>query len=90
MKYQVIGMSKSFFISKKNGKQYTNICIAHKDISFLGLHAETILLSEDALRDADIQTESGEMYATDGKRYFVDIDYNNRGFIVGLRFYNEG
>lgn len=89
MKYQVIGAMKAPFTSKKNQKQYMSICVAQKDINWIGVKAEPILLSEDVLKDADIQTENGEMFAYDGKKYMVDIDYNNRGFIVGLRFYND-
>lgn len=89
MKYQVIGAMKAPFTSKKNGKQYMSISVAQKDINWAGVKGETILLAEDVLKDADIQTDSGEMYANDGKKYFVDIDYNNRGFIIGLRFYND-
>lgn len=88
MKYQIIGAMKAPFTSKKNGKQYLSICVASKDINWTGVKAEPILLSEDQLRDADIQTESGEVFANDGKKYYADIDYNNRGFIIGLRFHN--
>lgn len=90
MKYIIVGKSRESFTSKKNGKKYLTISIAQKDINWIGLKAETLLLSEDMLMNADIATESGELYAqNDGRKYCVDIDYNNRGYIVAMRFYND-
>lgn len=89
MKYQVIGAAKAPFTSKKNNKAYQSISVAQRDINWIGVKGEVIILNEDVLRDADVQTENGEMFANDGKKYWVDIDYNNRGFIIGLRFYND-
>lgn len=89
MKFVVIGASRESFTSKKNGKRYRTISVAQKDINWIGTHGETMVLSEDNLNVADIETDNGEIFAADGKKYIVDIDYNNRGFIVGMRFYNE-
>lgn len=89
MKFMMLGIQRDTITSKKTGKKYKFISVGSKDVNWLGIKGESIMISEDSLMNADIQTESGEMYAVDGKKYVVDIDYNNRGFIVGLRFYND-
>lgn len=90
MEYRIIGMQKNAFTSKKNGKQYLPISVAVKDINWAGMKVEQILLSEDVLQGMSIDTESGEIFAPDGKNYFINIDYNNRGFIVDAKCYNKG
>lgn len=89
MKYMMLGMQRDTITSKKTGKKYKFISVGSKDVNWIGVKGESIMISEDNLMNADIQTESGELYAVDGKKYYVDIDYNNRGFIVGLHFYNQ-
>lgn len=89
MEYVILGAQKSAFTSKKNNKKYLPISVAMKDVNWVGSKCEQILLSEDVLQDMSIETESGEIYAKDGKTYYIDIEYNNRGFIIDARVYNK-
>lgn len=89
MEYVILGMQKSAFTSKKNGKKYLPISVGSKDLNWTGTKAEQILLTEDVLSGMSIETESGEIYAKDGKTYYINIEYNNRGFIVDARVYNK-
>ena len=90
MEYQIIGKANSAFVSKKNNKAYLPICVISKDLTWSGLKGEKILLSGDVLEGIDINTVSGEMFVpNDGNKYFIDIQYNNRGFIVDAKVYNK-
>ena len=89
MEYVILGMQKSAFTSKKNNKKYLPISVGSRDLNWVGTKAEQILLTEDVLSGMSIETESGEIYAKDGKTYYINIEYNNRGFIVDARVYNK-
>lgn len=89
MEYQIIGKAASSFRSKKNNKEYLPICVLSKDLTWTGLKAEQILLSEDVLNGLSIDTETGEIFANDNRKYFIDIQYNNRGFIIDAKVYNK-
>ena len=90
MEYQIIGKAVSSFRSKKNNKEYLPICVISKDLTWTGLKAEQILLSEEVLHGMDIDTETGDIFChNDNRKYFIDIQYNNRGFIVSARVYNK-
>lgn len=89
MEYQIIGKAASSFRSKKNNKEYLPICVLSKDLTWTGLKAEQILLSEDVLKGLSVETETGEIFANDNRKYFIDIQYNNRGFIVDAKVYNK-
>lgn len=90
MEYQIIGKAGSGFRSKKNNKEYLPICVISKDITWVGLKSEQILLSEDVLKGMSVETKSGLIYdPKDNLDYYIDIEYNNRGFIIGARVYNK-
>lgn len=89
MEYQIIGKAASSFRSKKNNKEYLPICVLSKDLTWTGLKAEQILLSEDVLKGLSVDTDSGEIFANDNRKYFIDIQYNNRGFIIDAKVYNK-
>lgn len=89
MEYVILGMAKSAFTSKKNGKKYLPISVGSRDLNWTGTKAEQILLTEEVLSGMSIETESGEIYAKDGKTYYINIEYNNRGFIVDAKCYNK-
>lgn len=90
MEYQIIGKASTSFRSKKNNKEYLPICVISKDLTWTGLKAEQILLSEDVLKGLSVDTDSGEIFVqNDGKKYFIDIQYNNRGFIIDAKVYNK-
>lgn len=88
MKLQIIGMRKTPITSKKNGKQYVLIATTEKTPDWYGICPTTQFLTEDLLRDLSIETENGEIYVADGKKYYFDADYNSRGQLVGGRIYN--
>ena len=90
MEYQIIGKAVSSFRSKKNNKEYLPICVISKDLTWTGLKAEQILLSEEVLKGLSVDTEDGEIFvANSTHKYFIDIQYNNRGFIVDAKVYNK-
>lgn len=89
MEYQIIGKAVSSFRSKKNNKEYLPICVLSKDLTWTGLKAEQILLSEDVLKGLSVDTDNGEIFANDNRKYFIDIQYNNRGFIIDAKVYNK-
>lgn len=88
MKLQIIGMKKTPITSKKNGKQYVLIATTEKTTDWFGICPTTQFLTEDLLRDLSIETDNGEIYVADGKKYYFDADYNSRGQLVGGRIYN--
>lgn len=88
MKYQIIGAMKSPITSSKNGKRYIAISVVEKSDNWFGMNATQLMLSQEALQNISIETESGEMYVPDGKKYYIDVDYNARGFVLGGRVYN--
>lgn len=88
MKLQIIGMKKTPVTSKKTGKQYVIIATTEKTPDWFGICPTTQFLTEDLLRDLSIETENGEIYVADGKKYYFDADYNSRGQLVGGRIYN--
>lgn len=90
MEYQIIGKAASSFRSKKNNKEYLPICVISKDLNWHGLKAEQILLSEEVLHGMDIDTDSGEIFVPrDNRDYYIDLEYNNRGFIISARVFNR-
>lgn len=88
MKLQIIGMKKTPIISKKNGKEYVLIATTEKNNDWFGICPTTQFLTEDLLRDLSIETDNGEIYVADGKKYYFDADYNSRGQLIGGRIYN--
>lgn len=89
MKYQIIGAMKMSFETKKGSKYKAISCMpVEKDDRWVGIPGETITFWNDTLREVVCETASGEWFAKDDKRYFIDIDYNKSGFIVGARIYN--
>lgn len=90
MEYQIIGKAASSIRSKKNNKEYLPICVISKDLTWVGLKAEQILLSEEVLKGLDNDTDSGEIFVpNDNRKYYINIEYNNRGFIVDAKIYNK-
>lgn len=88
MKLQIIGMKKTPITSKKDGRQYYLIATTERNPEWYGICPETQFLSDDIIRDLSIETENGEIYVADGKKYYFDADYNSRGRLVGGRIYN--
>lgn len=89
MKYQIIGAMK-MPQQTKNGKKYIGISVVpqQKDDRWSGLMAEQITLWESSLANLDVDTDNGEIFVNDGKKYYIDIDYARNGFINGARVYN--
>ena len=46
------------------------------------------MLWDSALANTSVETEDGEFYAKNEKKYFIDIDYDRNGYIVSARVYN--
>lgn len=88
MKLQIIGMKKTPITSKKNGQKYIIIATTEKSIDWSGICPTTQFLSEDIMNEISIETDNGEIYVADGKKYMFDADYNSRGQLVGGRIYN--
>lgn len=88
MKLQIIGMKKTPITSKKDGRQYYIIATTERNPEWTGICPSTQFLSDDIMRDLSIETENGEIYVADGKKYYFDADYNSRGRLVGGRIYN--
>lgn len=88
MKLQIIGMNRSVITSKRTGKKYVIIATHEKSPDWIGLNPTVQFLSEDIMRDISIETDNGEIYCADGKKYIFEADYNSRGYIVGGRIYN--
>ena len=89
MKYQIIGSSTTTRETKK-GSHYRILSVIPtlKELNFVGLHGTEVTLWDSALANTSVETENGEFYAKDDKKYFIDIDYDRNGFIVSARVYN--
>lgn len=89
MKYQIIGATSTTKETKK-GKHYRILSVIPtiKEIDFIGLHGTEIALWDNALENTSLETDNGEFYAKNDKKYFIDIDYDRNGFIVSARVYN--
>ena len=89
MLLQIVGRKKSKIQSKKNGKSYTIINTHEKDPDWMGVNSTTQFLDDDTMGRISVETDSGEIYLPDGKKYYFDADYNRYGRIVGGRIYND-
>lgn len=89
MKYQIIGdLGKT--IETKNGKHFRTISVVPQPIprDYKGLPAKELTLWDAALEVLSIETVSGVIFADDGRSYYIDIDYTDRGWINSARVYN--
>lgn len=89
MKYQIIGASTATKETKK-GSHYRILSVIPtlKELNFIGLHGTEIMLWDSALANTSVETEDGEFYAKNDKKYFIDIDYDRNGYIISARVYN--
>lgn len=90
MKYQIIGQQKTVRETKR-GTRYKTICIipVSNDDQWDGINAEKLTLWESTLENISMETYNGKWYdSADQNNYYIDIDYNNRGYIVYARVYN--
>lgn len=89
MKYQIVGAMRVAQETKK-GKKFRifSVIPVLKDDRWIGLPAEQITLWDSVLSELDIQTESGECYAKDDKKYYIELDYNRNGYIISAKIYN--
>lgn len=90
MTYQIIGASTTTKETKK-GKHFRTICVLDPNPpkDFEGIKAEIITLWDSTLEVLSIETLTGKIYANDEKNYYIDIDYNATGWIVGATVYNK-
>lgn len=90
MKYQIIGSMREIKTTKK-GARYIKLSLIPtlKESEWTGLHAEQITLWENALLNTSLETEGGEWYASNNKKYYIDVDYDRNGYIVSARVYND-
>lgn len=90
MTYQIIGSSKKT-IETKNGKHFRQLCVidpTQQQRDWDGLRTETITLWDSALEVLSVETVDGLLFSPHRDTY-IDIDYNNRGYIVGARVYSK-
>lgn len=89
MKYQIIG-DLGRTIETKGGKHYRRLNVIPMPIpkDYKGLPAKELTLWDSALEVLSVETINGVMYADDGKNYYIDIDYTDRGWINSARVYN--
>lgn len=89
MKYQIIGAENATKETKKgNHFRVISVIPTLKELTFVGLHGQEIILWDSALANTSVETESGEFYAKNDKKYFIDIDYDRNGYIQSCRVYN--
>ena len=90
MKYQIIGDAGKTN-ETKTGKHVRSLCVMDPmpPQGWKGIKAEILNLWDSTLEVISIETINGKFFdATDDKNYYIDVDYNNRGFIIGARVYN--
>lgn len=89
MKFQIIGSNREIS-ETKSGHRFIKLCVVStlNDTKWVGLHGEEIVLWDDTLNNLSFDTERGEFYAKNEKKYFIDIDFDRHGHIVSGRVYN--
>ena len=89
MKYQLIGASNQTVETKKgNHFRILSVIPTLKELNFTGLHGQEITLWDSALANTSVETEDGEFFAKNDKKYYADIDYDRNGYIQSVRIYN--
>lgn len=86
---QIIGRRKERITSKKNGNSYYVISMIEKSPDWYGLNPNTYFITDEVMHEVKIETDNGEIFLPDGKKYMFDADFNSRGFLVGGRIYND-
>lgn len=89
MKYQIIGDAGTT-METKTGKHVRSLCVLDPEPpkNWKGIKAEVLQLWDAALEVTSVETIDGKFFEANEKNYYIDVDYNRRGWIVGARVYN--
>lgn len=90
MKYQIIG-DAGLTQETKTGKHRRELCVLdpYPPKGWKGIKAKELVLWDNVLEVTSVETINGKFFdATDDKDYYIDVDYDNRGWPRSARVYN--
>lgn len=89
MEYPILSVC-NVFKTRRDGTEYRSICVIERDPDWTGLKSIQIPFTREDWGRMSIETNDGEIFSTgNGKKYYIDLNYNRYGGIVSARVYNK-